>query len=105
MNEIVRWIIYKLFGKPPKIKPIVNDNQAKISFTTSIASFLYSENPKDLTDNIYYTLTKNIRNFTELTTEELEYIKTLPKENLIELIEIYNKYICTVISMKYIGDN
>ena len=102
MNEIIRWVI-SIFNKPNKINP--NDNQTKISFTTSISSILYYEPPKNLQDKTYYKLTHNIRNLKELSKEELDYIKTLPKENLIELIEIYNKDICTLISMDGIDDN
>jgi hypothetical protein len=39
---------------------------------------------------IYYDLMKNIRNGEPLTYDEMSFIKTLPSENLIEIIHIYN---------------
>ena len=106
MNEIVRWILslYKTCNRGGnKIHSFVDDIEY-IKPTWSFFSSNY-EKPKNLSDNEYYTLTQNIRNLKKLTPEEIEYIKTLPKENLIELIEIYNKDICTVISMNGFDDN
>lgn len=37
-----------------------------------------------------YDLEKEIRNMRPLTKEQLEYVKTLPKEKIIELLELYN---------------
>lgn len=106
MNEFVRWILslYKTYKRGGnKIHSFVDDIEY-IKPTWSFFSSNY-EKPKNLSDNEYYTLTQNIRNLQQLTPEEIEYIKTLPKENLIELIEIYNKDICTVISMNGFDDN
>jgi hypothetical protein len=106
MNEIVPWILslYKTCKRGGnKIHSFVDDIE-HIKPTWSFFSSNY-EKPKNISDNEYYTLTQNIRNLRELTPEEIEYIKTLPKENLIELIEIYNKDICTVISMNGFNDN
>lgn len=37
-----------------------------------------------------YLIEKDIRNLIPLKKEQLEFIKTLPKEKLIEFIEIFN---------------
>lgn len=37
-----------------------------------------------------YELEKKIRNMQPLTKEQIDYVKTLPKEKIIELLEIYN---------------
>jgi hypothetical protein len=42
------------------------------------------------TSSTYYELTKNIRNYNILTTDEIEYIQTLSKEQLLEIITIYD---------------
>lgn len=40
----------------------------------------------------YYELLINIRNFKTLSTHDLDYISTLSKYNLIEIIKIYNAH-------------
>jgi hypothetical protein len=42
------------------------------------------------TSSTYYELTKNIRNYNILTIGEIEYIQTLSKEQLLEIITIYD---------------
>ena len=49
-------------------------------------SFLLNQNQK----NELYELTKNIRNMQILNKTEIDFIKTLPTEKLLEIIEIYN---------------
>ena len=44
---------------------------------------------KSITEKIY-DLEKEIRNMQPLTKEQLEFVKTLPKEKIIELLELYN---------------
>lgn len=41
-------------------------------------------------DNKYKMLMNNVRNFEILSNEEFEYIKSLSKEQLLEIINIYN---------------
>jgi hypothetical protein len=41
-------------------------------------------------DNSYYQILKNIRNYTILTPEEIDYIHTLSKPQLLEIIIIYD---------------
>jgi hypothetical protein len=41
----------------------------------------------------YYDLTKDIKNFYPLSEEQIEFIKTLPHHELINIIKIYNKCI------------
>jgi len=40
--------------------------------------------------DMFYELTKDIRNLQPLTDIKLNYIKSLPKEKIIELLELYN---------------
>jgi len=42
---------------------------------------------------IYYELQKNIHKCQPLSKNELDYIKTLPRENLIDIVNIYNIHI------------
>lgn len=39
---------------------------------------------------MFYELTKDIRNLKPLNRIQLDYIKTLPKEKILEIVEIYN---------------
>ena len=41
-------------------------------------------------NNMFYEIIREIRNLKELNKEQLEYIKTLPNEKLLELLLIYN---------------
>lgn len=44
-------------------------------------------------DTIYYEINKDIRNYKKLSPSENEFIKKLPKENLLEIIETYDSCI------------
>lgn len=45
--------------------------------------------------DMFYEISKDIRNLHPLKQEQLNYIKMLPKEKIIELIELYNHcFIC-----------
>ena len=44
-------------------------------------------------NNTYYTLTKDIRNGKELTQEDKKFLLKLQREELIELIFVYNNHI------------
>lgn len=48
--------------------------------------------------DMYYEITKDIRNLHPLSEIQLDYIKTLPKENIIELLDIYNICLKTISS-------
>lgn len=50
------------------------------------------ESPVNATTHInkYYELTKNIRNYNILTTDEIDFIHTLSIKQLIEIIIIYD---------------
>jgi len=50
----------------------------------------------DIRNNNYYTLIQNISNMHNLSDSELEFIKKLPKQNLIDIIYIYDKHIDTI---------
>jgi hypothetical protein len=71
------WLYNYLFVKKEKHKQI-----------TPI--IFIKENKLTLKNSKYYKLTQNIRNSVELTNCQLLFIETLPPENLIELIKIYN---------------
>lgn len=63
-------------------------------FTKNNWCNLYKENRIFIEDRFdkdkHYELMKNIRNYYYLSNIELEFIKTLPKKKLIEIIEIVN---------------
>lgn len=51
----------------------------------------YLERNTKITElDMFYELTKDIRNLKPLTHIQLNYIKTLPKEKVLEIIELYN---------------
>jgi hypothetical protein len=47
-------------------------------------------------DKTYYDLTIKIRNFGELTANDLEFIKTLDSEKMLDLIKLYDKCFGTI---------
>ena len=57
------------------------------------------ENEEDIVNinnKIYYELLINIRNYGILSIDDLYYINTLPKCNLIEIIKIYNLHMTNI---------
>lgn len=69
-----------------KISPIISTS---ITITDSFVTI-------DLTDEKYYILTQNICNLKKLTMENMEYLKTLPKDKLLEIIKLYDNGIDTI---------
>ena len=57
--------------KPTKINGMDNDN-------------------KIILESKFYLLTQNIRNYQTLTNENIEFVETLDKDKLIELVKLYN---------------
>jgi len=57
--------------KPTKINEMDNDNTI-------------------ILESKFYLLTQNIRNSQTLTNENIEFIETLDKDKLIELVKLYN---------------
>ena len=56
-----------------------------------IPQHYFNSNYKYFKDvDMFYELTKDIRNLQPLNKIQLNYVKKLPKEKIIELIEIYN---------------
>ena len=53
---------------------------------------------KIILESKFYVLTQNIRNSQLLTNENIDFIETLDKDKLIELIKLYN------INMIYLTD-
>jgi hypothetical protein len=51
---------------------------------------IYPNNKVTYEDNKYYDLIKNIRNSLTLSSYDISYISTLPNENLLEIITIYD---------------
>jgi len=45
---------------------------------------------KIILESNFYLLTQNIRNSQTLTNENIEFIETLDKDKLIELVKLYN---------------
>lgn len=56
-----------------------------------IPEHYFSENPDCLSIDMFYELSKDIRNLKPLNRVQLNYIKTLPKDKILELLEIYNE--------------
>ena len=50
----------------------------------------FDDNNDSLNINMFYELTKDIRNCIPLNEIQLNYVKTLPREKIIELLELYN---------------
>jgi len=61
-----------IFNKKSKVKPVINE-------TITIKN-----------NQEYYELHNNIRVCKKLSENELEFIKTLPRENLIDIINMYD---------------
>jgi len=75
-----------------KNKIIPDEDSKTYSTSNSVSLFDYEKTKKlDLTDKKYYSLIQNIRNLLTLTPEEMEYVDTLPRDNLIDLIKLYNE--------------
>jgi len=86
---------YFQLKKNKKIKPILDyntvdtiDNDSLFSITinssTSSSSNLCSIDEK------YYKIIQDIRNLQTLNEEQINYIKNLPKQMLIDIIKLYN---------------
>ena len=75
LNYLITKKVYFFGGggkiKPTKINDMDNDN-------------------KIILESKFYLLTQNIRNFQTLTNENIEFIETLDKDKLIELVKLYN---------------
>lgn len=54
----------------------------------TIPEHYFSEKFKEI--DMFYELTKDIRNLHPLTELQLNYIKTLPREKIIELLDLFN---------------
>jgi hypothetical protein len=50
----------------------------------------------DEKNKIYYQFLINIKNYVILSSDDMYYIKTLSKDNLIEIINIYNLHIINI---------
>jgi len=50
----------------------------------------------DKKNKIYYQFLINIKNYVILSSDDIYYIKTLSKDNLIEIINIYNLHIINI---------
>ena len=50
----------------------------------------FDDNNDSLNINMFYELTKDVRNLIPLNEIQLNYVKTLPRQKIIELLELYN---------------
>ena len=66
--------------KPTKINDMDNDNKI---------NDMDNDN-KIILEFKFYLLTQNIRNSQTLTNENIEFVETLDKDKLIELVKLYN---------------
>jgi len=55
-----------------------------------IPQHYFERNQKSMDIDMFYELTKDIRNLKPLNHVQLNFIKTLPKEKVMEIIELYN---------------
>lgn len=60
--------------------------------------YINKENPCQEID-LFYELTKDIRNLKPLCKSQLDYIKTLDKEQVVKIINIYNECLYAVTNM------
>ena len=56
-----------------------------------IPSHYFNQDEKFKDIDLFYELTKDIRNLKPLSNQQLEYVNTLPKEKIINLLNIYNE--------------
>ena len=86
MNIKINTLLHKngnWFHKPKeKEKLSEQEHSSSIENTNSIT--------QPLEIDMFYELTKDIRNLKPLTHTQLNYIQTLPKEKILEVLEIYN---------------
>lgn len=61
---------------------------------------IVNEDIVDINNKIYYKLLISIRNYGILSIDDLYYIDTLPKCNLIEIIKIYNLHMININELK-----
>lgn len=76
-------------------KNIIHKNELDITYhsNTDISSVYIDNIRKKDKPDMYYEITKDIRNIKQLSPDQINYIKTLPKEKIIEIIELYNECI------------
>ena len=80
----------------PNIAKTTNDWKPPSIYGLNNSEWIIPEHYFDKTENknlhidMFYELTKDIRNLKPLNSVQFEYIKTLSKEKIIELLEIYN---------------
>ena len=75
--------IYPCDWEPPTEYELNNSNRI-------IPEHSFEKDNKFKDIDMFYELTKDIRNLKPLNEIQLKYVKTLPKEKVIELLEIYN---------------
>ena len=69
----------------------INDDKPENTYRLNNSEHYFEPNNTSFKKiNMFYELTKDIRNLKPLSKIQLEYVKTLPKEKIIELLEIYN---------------
>lgn len=78
--------------KPPKSYGLGNSDPIIPSH------YINKNNPFQEID-LFYELTRDIRNLKPLCKSQLDYIKTLNKEEVLQLIEIYNDCLYAVTNM------
>lgn len=78
MDKVGNW-------KPPTTYGLCNSKRL-------IPEHYFEPNNKSFKEiDMFYELTKDIRNLKPLNDLQLEYIKTLPKEKIVEVLDIYNQ--------------
>jgi hypothetical protein len=90
--------------KSAKIIPTETQKQTPPTLMRRVITWLTENferynNTENNIDKTYYNLTIKIRNFGELTANDLEFIKTLDSEKMLDLIKLYDKCLGTVNSI------
>lgn len=60
------------------------------NYERTIGQHYFVSDKKNKEIDMFYELTKNIRNFKPLDSNQLNYVTNLPKDKILELIQIYN---------------
>jgi len=79
--------------KPPKLYGLENSERI-------IPEHYFEHNSNNFKEiDMFYELTKDVRNLKSLSKIQLDYIKTLKKEQIIELLEIYNSCFESIVKL------
>ena len=66
---------------------------------------VYNSNENNFDTEKYYELMKKVRNYAVLDNTEIEFTKTLPQKELVEIIEMFNIHVERITELFNYMDN